>query len=304
MLTSILSKRAGFFSELFFSIHHYLYSKKNKINFNLETTNWLFKYKKGWEDYFENIDNIDNIDNIKYTNNRLMHGNITTDLFTITEYKNIIPEFYIYNKTTTQKIYDCKNKLNLINKKYDSIFIRRGDKLVSESEYIPTVNYIELLLKKNPICNTIFLQTDDYNCYLDLVNYVTNNNLNIDIITLCNPKSLGGIVVNCSHIQQLIHVKTTRINNKEYISKNNVNFRNTKSVDQMNEEEIYEHTINMIIGIDITLQSQICVCEYSSNVARFIKLAHHNSNNVYNIIKPDEDINWDSTLCPCYDEFL
>ena len=76
------------------------------------------------------------------------------------------------------------------------------------------------------------------------------------------------------------------------------------AINQMNEEEIYEHTINMIIGIDITLQSQICVCEYSSNVARFIKLAHHNSNNVYNIIKPDEDINWDSTLCPCYDEFL
>ena len=118
--------------------------------------------------------------------------------------KDDAPEFYIYNETTSQKIYDCKNKLNLINKKYDSIFIRRGDKLVSESEYIPTVNYIELLLKKNPICNTIFLQTDDYNCYLDLVNYVTNNNLNIDIITLCNPKSLGGIVVNYMNTNMVI----------------------------------------------------------------------------------------------------
>ena len=56
MIISILDKTSGFFSMFFFTINHYIYCIKNNINFKLDTSNWLFKFEKGWEDYFESID--------------------------------------------------------------------------------------------------------------------------------------------------------------------------------------------------------------------------------------------------------
>jgi hypothetical protein len=112
----------------------------------------LFKSQKGWEDYFLNID----------TNAPINHPNVIylkhyqpVDKFTIHEYKKILPEMYKYNKLTKTKIDEMKMKLNL-RENYDSIFIRRGDKLAWESMYIETQNFIELLLARNPNCHTIF----------------------------------------------------------------------------------------------------------------------------------------------------
>ena len=56
MIISILEKRAGFFSQLFFLVNHYLTAKKYNFQFCVESKNWLFKHNVGWEDYFENID--------------------------------------------------------------------------------------------------------------------------------------------------------------------------------------------------------------------------------------------------------
>ena len=57
----------------------------------------------------------------------------------------------------------------------------------------------------------------------------------------------------------------------------------------------------MIIGIDIVLNSNISICEYSSNVSRFIKLSHKNSNNVYDVLNQDKDIDWNKTKCPSFE---
>ena len=89
--------------------------------------------------------------------------------------------------------------------------------------------------------------------------------------------------------------------NKNYISNNINNLRNFTPIDKLNNHEIYEHTIEMIIGIDIVLNSNISICEYSSNVSRFIKLAHKNSNNVYDVLNPDKDIDWNLTRCPSFE---
>jgi hypothetical protein len=54
----------------------------------------------------------------------------------------------------------------------------------------------------------------------------------------------------------------------------------------------------MIIGIDICSKSNICICDYQSNVSRFIKLFHNNPNNVYDII--NEDIDYNKIQNPAY----
>ena len=54
-LVTQLDYSAGFYSQLFFLINHYIYCKKNNINFIINSNEWLFKYKDGWEDYFEPI---------------------------------------------------------------------------------------------------------------------------------------------------------------------------------------------------------------------------------------------------------
>jgi len=53
----------------------------------------------------------------------------------------------------------------------------------------------------------------------------------------------------------------------------------------------------MIIGLDIVFNSNICVTEYQSNVSRFIKLAHKNFDNVYNIMDPNNDIDINKKIC-------
>lgn len=82
-------------------------------------------------------------------------------------------------------------------------------------------------------------------------------------------------------------------NNKELISKQ-------KPIHEMNNEEIYKHVMDMLIGIDIVLNSKYCITDYQSNVGRFIKLAHNNSNNVTNVLDRYNDIDYEITTCPAW----
>jgi hypothetical protein len=295
MYISNLNNISGFFSMFFFTINHYIYCKNNNISFKLNTDNWLFKYQKGWEDYFKNIDlNFYNDDNVNYVDCQTILCNPS-----IREYKNIIKEVYIYNENTINKINEVKKNFNLIDFNYDSIFIRRGDKLIKESSYINASEYLKILLLKKSNIEKIFLQTDDYNAYLELKEYIYNNNLNIEVITLCKENLKGGLVVFDFHQNTIICNNIVNIENIKYINSNN-NLKEATPVNKMNSLEIYEHTMDMIIGVEMVLKSNICITDYSSNVSRFIKLNHNNSNNVFNILDLENDIDYDKYLCPSY----
>ena len=263
-VVSVLSNSAGFFSMFFFTLNHYLYCKKNNINFKIESENWTYKKELGWTDYFKDVElsynDNSNINNAGYAN--------TLGEFNLREYKNAISEIYIYNDKTSYEIQKTKERLGLINKHYDSIFIRRGDKLANEIKFSNASNYIQLLLIKNPNCNTIFLQTDDYNSFIELQEYIEKNNLQIKALTLCD-KNMNG----ASH----------------------------SNINQMSLNEKYEHTIEIITGVDILANSNICICDYDSNVSRFVKLFYKNPENVYDINYPDIDIDYNSTVCPSYE---
>jgi hypothetical protein len=287
-IVSELTYDAGFYSQFFYLINHYIYCKKNNVNFKIKSDNWLFLSKNGWTDYFEPITLDYGKPNETIVNNRQSLGD-----YPIIEYKNSIPEVYIYNSRTKAAIKEYMNKFNLVN--YDSIFIRRGDKLANESKYYDESAYIDLLLLKNPKCDTLFIQTDDYNSYININTIIKDRNLNIKTYTLCKEDQVGVVVLN---FQKNEINKSEK--NQEYLSKIKDKLVNSKSVEDMNSEERYEHTITMIIGVDICMHSNICICDYQSNVSRFIKLAHVNPNNVYNILSPDIDVDYNYMINPAH----
>jgi hypothetical protein len=293
----MLEKSAGFYSMLFFAINHYLYAKQNNIDFTIVSHEWLYKYKDGWSDYFKNID----VHTFNTDSHITLRHHQPIGSFTITEYKNIIPDVYKYNSVTEKYIYDTKKRIGLLDKKYDSLFIRRGDKLASESPYIPTEKYIEILLQKNMDCKTIFLQTDDYNSYIDLQNYIQKHNLNIEIITICHENTKGGMIIYNMNKEGIDWALKNNVDNKEYISTVIKDLQESVAMDCLDNQQMYNHTIELLAGIEIVLKSQNCVCDYSSNVARFIKLAHENMSSVFNVLSPDSEIDMTRTTCPAFE---
>ena len=296
-IVSDMSTSCGFFSMFFFTLNHYIYCKQNKINFKMDTSKWKYKTKIGWTDYFENVELKYNLTNI--LEKLFGHGDQLFDC-SIQTYKDAIPELYIYNNNTKNEINNVKSHFNLTNGNYDSIYIRRGDKLASESKYYEGKEYIELLLKKNPNCKQIFLQTDDYNAYIEVKQYIDIYKLNIQIYTTCD-ENITGMVESTGYINEIIE-STGNVNhrNNKYLNSIMENIKNTKTISEMNSDEIYKHTLELITGIDILINSNICICDFQSSVSRFVKLTHKNSDNVFDIINPDIDIDYNKTICPAY----
>ena len=289
IIVSTLDNKAGFYSQLFFLINHYIYCKENKQNFKIHSEKWNYKSKEGWTDYFKPIELTFYVSNDEKVYG---HNNIIENKYSIETYKNAIPEIYIYNEFVINNIANIKQKLLLIH--YDAIYIRRGDKLVDEINISEEKKYIELLLQKNPNCKTIFLQTDDYTCFINLQKYIKDNALNIRLVTTCNENSVGAI----ANKYYKNNIDKSIKENSEYISSIRDKLQNTKSIEDMNSQEIYEHTLELLTGIDICIHSNICICDYGSNVSRFIKLAHDNTNNVFDI--NNTIIDFSKNICPAF----
>ena len=293
-LTSVLNTKSGFFSMFFFTLNHAIYATENHLNFKIDSSDWLFKFKHGWTDYFEPYELSNQIQIIPLVRK---HDEILAQ-YSIREYKQIIPHIYKYNKTVDKIIQSARKTLNLIDT-YDSIFIRRGDKIISgESRNWGVEKYIDLLFVVNPLANKVYIQTDDYSVIEEVNTYLKKINRRLDIKTLCD-KSQRGVIVFKTYKNVSIHVPKGK-KEEEYVEKNKIHYAKNKSVEDMNPNEIYNHTITMITGIDIVCKSNVCICDYESNVGRFIKLFHNDSSKVHNILDPDNDIDYSKRICPAF----
>ena len=301
-MISVLNKSAGFFSQFFFTMNHYMYCKKRQIDFTVDSSEWTFSYKNWWTDYFKSIDLRFGDKCSEPSDVRYGHGNVLED-YTYSEYSKVLREVYQYNDFIQSKIDEKRAELQLDN--YNSIFIRRGDKLLVESKLIETQKYIEKLLEKDPDCNTIFLQTDDYNCFLDIQSYLNENKeikeKNIRLLTLC-PETLFGFSMGGT---EFYNTSSNFQENQPYIDKiRDMNVKNKLILD-MDAESMLDHMVTFLVGLDIVLNSKICVTDYSSNVARFIKL--WKGDDVYTAFsgscqyhEAGKDIDMDMVSCPSY----
>jgi len=295
MIISNWSNESGFFSMFFFFVNQYIYASKNNLNLKINSENWLFKSEKGWEDYFINID----INNNQDTQIIECEWKKILENFPLFEYKNILDKIWIYNQKTKDLIQNKKKEFNLEDKTYASIFIRRGDKLVDEANIINSHVYLDFLLELNPNYKLVYLQTDDYNCYLDLINYIDTKKLDIKILSNCRKEYQGGMVIFDFHKNNILNKNVLKENNL-YLENNIKSFQNTKPINLMKGNEMYDHIIEMIIGIDIVLNSKLVVADFSSGVANFIKLKHKTPENVWAIQNKSNYINYDNIICPSY----
>ena len=328
IISCIDTKDAGFFSSFFFMVNHYLYAKINKHSFRLKTDNWLFKSEKGWEDYFLPIDfdpftqNTNNDTQIQEIHN---HAAILAN-YPMILYRNIIPEIYRLNRTTLDALYDArfifnqfrensplrlqqKNVLTNTNHDYGSLFIRRGDKLIEESVLIPAEDYLLYLLEIYPNVQTIFVQTDDYNVFLELLAFQekTPTIQHIQLYTLCKSHLKGGMVITkekyeyCQDADFEKNIQKIRIpQNQAYLRTNQENLKAFIPLEMQTPEQVREHTTDMLIGIDFLLKSKVCVTDYLSNVTRFIKFAHTNIDAVYDILRRTNKLDMHIIGCPAY----
>ena len=293
-LETSMNGASGFYSQIWCNLRHYLYAKKHGLNYILKTTNWHYTLDKGWEDYFENVDIITNNPSVK-----TLHPGIFDILkkYSVKDYIAAIPEFYRPNDDTIREIARKKGEIGFRdNIEYGAIYIRRGDKLINEIDLVESSEFINKLLKVYPNCKKIFLQTDDYNCYLELHKYIDDNKLNIEIRTLCPPGNFGAV----SDKNWMNRLKTELENNKDsYLQ--NVKNNLSKSIAEMSPAEKKEHVLELMTSVDICCGAQYVVCDYRSNVARFIKCAHKiDTFRVFDVKDGDSIFSLDNKSCPCF----
>lgn len=305
-IVSVLDKSAGFYSLYFFVVYNYLVCRKKGVGFHLDSSHWLFKFKNGWTDYFQEIQDLEDLSPEDKTIQYFTHCENIMGMplqFNMYEYRRVILDtLYLYNDTVQQIIQDTNKRLELTTGDYDAIFIRRGDKLCSESLFIPTEEYVNTLLKKNPDCKTIFLQTDDYNCFLDIQAFIEKQELEIRVITLCHPSFKGGMVIFKEAQNTNIH-RHDFLNDPrhfQYFQQIVGHLGSTQTVDTMNPEQIYQHTVDLLVGVDIMLHSRWAVLDNQSNVSRFISIIHDDPNYVVDVRFPDIPFDMERTLCPAY----
>lgn len=296
MIVTYLRWKAGFYSSFFFLLNHYIYAVKNKLNYKVISEEWIFKYIDGWNDYFLPIEALSDqsSENQFGRDYHLFDSHMAIGNYKIKEYQDIIPQVYKFNPILESRIVSTKAKLGLDN--YDSIFIRRGDKLVGESKVRHASEYLKKLLNIQPDTHKIFVQTDDYNVILELKQYILDNPhiKDIEILTLC-PENMRGAIIFQAH-KSNIELNNVLPENREYISQNEILMK-SYPVEFWSLEHKWEHIVTMLIGVELVRQSRCCVTEYESNVARFIKL--QSPEKVYSILEEENNLpEYDKIMCP------
>jgi len=320
IISSLETRHAGFFSTFFFMINHYLYAKINHHSFRLKTDKWLFRAEKGWDDYFLPIDfvpvqpNPNNQTEIKEINK---HATLLAN-YPMILYRTVILQIYRLNAHMQEKIEAARTAFfqsaipsltGLHDDEYGALFVRRGDKLIEESILIPAEHYLMYLLEVYPKVRNVFVQTDDYNVFLELLAFQKRNPAiqHVKLYTLCKPHLKGGMVITkeyydyCQDPNFDSNVQKIPITqNHAYLRENRENLKACLPLEMQTPEQVREHTEDMLIGLDFLLKSKVCVTDYLSNVTRFIKFAHPNIDAVHDIIRRSNELDMHMAACPGY----
>lgn len=273
----------GFYSFYLYFIKTIIYCYNIKEKLNLYDEKWKFSGGNGLSDYFnlENIEVINKINNIPCSTNNIVYNHMQSTpnkYYTLNMYKEFIKKVYILNNRVLHVLEKYKFSINL-PEKYNSIFIRTGDKLIKESIYYDVSNYINYILSLKSDIKDVFIHSDDHAEVLKCIHFIKDNNIDLNVYYITDETEVGGAVI-CS----------------VYINKMPKNYKR-KPVNHMNKTEIINHTDKMLCAIEIIKNSENCVLDYQSNVSRFIKL--YSEKNVFNILNSEPILDIE-TVCPAH----
>jgi hypothetical protein len=167
--------------------------------------------------------------------------------------------------------------------------IRRGDKMYWESTYIITKQYLDVLSQKG-LSTTLFVQTDDYTAYEEVCN---NTDASINVITTCPVTKRGAFVYqyqpsNGSSTSELNHSYLLQLSTIEQ-----------KCVNMYSPYEMKEHVEEMLVGLQLCMDSRYLSTDFQSNVTRFLVCCHHYPQYVFaiNSTLPPYDV---KLKCPAH----
>ena len=227
-----LDESNGFFCLFFLMCNAYIASKKMGSPFYITHLNWCYTYSEGWHDYFITLQKPTLFPPLF---NPILVGceldRFYKPDFPLQEYATCIQELFRLKP-------DLVNRVNELVKKlpsdYIAVFVRRGDKLVSEAKYIPFSDILKHIPHSET--STFFIQSDDYGVVEEAKKLLPNANI---VSTV--PHSKRGS----------FHIFLRR-----------------------SPKQIKEETEEMLVGLSICMRSTSCWTDDTSNVGRFLKLSN------------------------------
>lgn len=206
-LESELGRAGGFFPMLFVTFNHALYAKENNMNFRINSADWLYEYRDGWDDYFLPYE-VNNHTQIFH----LVKGYpVILEDFSIEDYKRIIPLIYRYNEKTRAFIKSAGADLGLLSESYDSLCLAQG---------INVEKYVDLLLEKNPAAKLVYVETHDYDVVEKIREYISKKQKVLEIKSLCD-RSLKRAVEEMSP-QEVYDYTVKLIAGVDFMAKSNI----------------------------------------------------------------------------------
>jgi len=264
-------------------VGNYLLATKNNLDFIYRDTEWLFKHTKGHEDYFNSVEIFKQAKQIKQPVYYIKTSDLelSTQKCTVEEYQKAFSFVTSLNESMEVKKQNLMTQFGLVEGEYDAMMIRRGEKIFNESYYIFTNDYLEKLIEKGT--RTIFVQTDDYNAFLE-VSELVKSHPEIKVVTTC-PSSQKGIVNFKQAREGLDNLFYNKVNpfvqqedNKAYCEKSVKEIK--KSIEEYTPEEKKQHAEEVILGLEICSRSRFLVMDLQSNVSRYLFLKHNNLENI------------------------
>jgi hypothetical protein len=257
----------GFFSDTFRLLETYMVCKRDDKKLYLNSSDWTFGHTLGWSDYFTSMS--------ETTDEPLTETAVDGEhirQFTVAQYKEAMKELFVYQPYLIEKAERLIEQIRLKN--YVAVFIRRGDKLLGESLFIPTRYYVERALEKNP--EAIFVQTDDFRAYIEFRQILHSINPAIYVITTCPSTKFGMFFTppNLNEGRYMLYngpgYKLENAQNLQYLSQNIPQ----RPLIEYTKDEMREHVEEMLIGIIICQRARFVVLDHMSNVSRFIDFTH------------------------------
>ena len=271
----------GFYSDALRMLMSYMVCKKEGKPFTIDSRDWIFTHDKGWHDYFTTLEESPVYDTLPQIN----WDKSDDRQFTVAEYKNAMKEVFVY-QPYFHELADKVSKELCLGSDYTAVFVRRGDKLLGESVYIPTEAYVQLALSTG--ASTVFVQTDDYRVVDEIRSMIRVQRPDIRVVTTCPAEKHGHFV---------FAVETSEVRTMQYQDQNGNKFINNQNVEYLNatrrqkplmeftKEEIKAHVEEMIVGMILCQRSKNLVIDHTSNVGRYLHFTHPGGRSALRIIE-------------------
>lgn len=256
----------GFFSDTFRILMAKLLTDKSNLPFFLDDSDWLFSCEKGWSDYFTTLKGQTGLHpaDIPVLTEELYNDKC---LFTVTEYRQAMKDLYELQPWLLERVETTMTSLGLVADEYAAIFIRRGDKCVSESVVIPTQAYVNQVLSHSPDVKMIFVQTDDFRAVEEVRALLPPG---IEVVTTCPPEKLGAFVF-AFQPEDGTEIPCQR--NLDYLASYE-GLARQRIVADYSKEEMKEHVAEMLVGLELCKRAKGVSLDYLSNTSRFLTFSH------------------------------